>query len=72
MKITVADLVKEGPAMLVIKSGSSGRISPRVNVMYGVKETILMFGLKTCLKGEHLCLFAGRGKTRPPQLSEAQ
>ena len=41
--ITVADLRKDGPAMLVIKWGSSGSINPRINAMYGVKETTLMF-----------------------------
>ena len=40
--ITVPDLLNEGPATLVIRSGSSGSRSPRVNVMYGVRETIWM------------------------------
>ena len=42
MKKTVSEMRKESPAMLVIWSGSSGRSSPRTNVMSGVKETILM------------------------------
>ena len=70
MKSTVSDICNEIPAMLVIKSGSSGRISPRVNVMYGVKDTTLMVGLETCLKGEFMQLtkFVGRGRTMLPQL----